>query len=116
MTRYAFYCSGHGLGHSTRVVALAHVLLDQGHQVNVVTNAPQHIFAQVEAKGATYRKADIDAGVVQPKAYDVDRQQTFRNLQSFISRRESTIKQEASWSVLLPLTFLPSQSRIQAGS
>ena len=94
---FAYYCSGHGYGHATRVVAVTEALLARSHDVTIVTNAKEHIFALVIKKGARYRQADIDAGVVQPKAYDVDRLATLTGLQAFLSRRESRIAEEAAW-------------------
>ena len=47
--------------------------------------------------GAIYRQADIDAGVVQPLAYTVDRQQTISNLQLFLQRRPETLDAEVEW-------------------
>lgn len=47
--------------------------------------------------GAIYRQADIDAGVVQPLAYTVDRQQTISNLRLFLQRRPETLDTEVAW-------------------
>ncbi|KAK4046895.1 hypothetical protein OIO90_006403 [Microbotryomycetes sp. JL221] len=144
--RFAFYCSGHGYGHATRVSALTSSLLEVGHHVAIVTNAPTTPFSAVldpttsssldvtsstrsqeaspcssTSKGpstsathyATYRKRNVDAGIVQPKAYDVDRQATFNVLNEFIDAREETLREEVTWlksekidAVLSDSTFL----------
>lgn len=97
MARFAYYCSGHGFGHATRVIAVTEALLAGGHQVCIVTNAPERIFASVVLAGAEYRNAEIDAGISQPKAYDVDRRKTLDGLKSFLQQRTSKIATEQAW-------------------
>jgi UDP:flavonoid glycosyltransferase YjiC (YdhE family) len=99
MPHFAFYCSGHGFGHATRVVATTSALLDKGHQVSIVTDARQSIFQDVLDEGATYRKAPIDAGICQPKAYSVDRAKTLAGLQAFLESREERLEEEVEWFV-----------------
>jgi hypothetical protein len=43
------------------------------------------------------RHALVDAGIVQPKAYDVDRQATLGKLQVFLTSREERIGEEVAW-------------------
>ncbi|GAA5853614.1 hypothetical protein JCM8547_007384 [Rhodosporidiobolus lusitaniae] len=141
---FAFYTSGHGFGHATRVSAVSLELLRAGHSVTVVTNAPELPFAAIlppsslpsEAqdvansgpaseplqKYATYRKRNVDAGIVQPKAYDVDRQATFEVLKRFLDGREETLKEEVAWlkeggfdAVLSDATFLGCAAASGAG-
>lgn len=66
------------------------------------------------ALGAIYRNAKVDAGVVQPLAYSVDRQKTIEGCKNFLSRREEMIQTEVSWMaqvgvdcVLADAPFLP---------
>ncbi|BGP42658.1 hypothetical protein JCM10449v2_006670 [Rhodotorula kratochvilovae] len=135
MPRIAFYCSGHGFGHATRVAAVSQELLRAGHSVTVVTNAPEIPFASILPPAALpaaardvanpgpetaplpryaeYRKRNVDAGIVQPKAYDVDRRATCEVLQRFLERREQTLAEEIAWlkeadidCVLSDATFL----------
>lgn len=98
-SHFAYYCSGHGFGHATRVIAVTQELLVQGHSVSIVTNAPERIFTSVLQAGATYRNADIDAGICQPKAYDVDRRKTIDGLRAFLARRGDKIAAEVQWCV-----------------
>ncbi|KAI7874829.1 hypothetical protein K492DRAFT_137311 [Lichtheimia hyalospora FSU 10163] len=72
--------------------------------------------------GAIYRQADIDAGVVQPLAYTVDRQQTISNLQLFLQRRPETLDAEVEWlkqvgadCVVCDAPFLPCAAAAMAG-
>ncbi|KAM0791885.1 hypothetical protein ACM66B_004140 [Microbotryomycetes sp. NB124-2] len=138
--KFAFYCSGHGYGHATRVSALTVSLLKAGHDVAIVTNAPTTPFiavlepstlsttastsepVQSLPRYATYRKRNVDAGIVQPKAYDVDRQATFDVLNSFIEQRDETLVQEVAWlkqqhidAVLSDSTFLGCAAAAGAG-
>ncbi|ORY77563.1 hypothetical protein BCR35DRAFT_353092 [Leucosporidium creatinivorum] len=132
---FAFYCSGHGFGHATRVSALTTSLLAAGHSVSIVTNAPLTPFSAVLPpttsdasalnplpKYATYRKRNVDAGIVQPKAYDVDRKATFEVLKGFMEGREGTIREEVEWlkeegvqCVLSDATFLGCAAAAGAG-
>ncbi|KAF9105749.1 hypothetical protein BGX27_009474 [Mortierella sp. AM989] len=84
------------------------------HTIYIVSDAPQFIFQDVIALGAIYRNAKVDAGVVQPLAYSVDRQKTIEGVKSFLARREEMIQYEVSWlahvganCVLADAPFLP---------
>ncbi|GAA6038314.1 hypothetical protein JCM8097_003939 [Rhodosporidiobolus ruineniae] len=141
---FAFYCSGHGFGHATRVSAVSQELLQAGHEVTVVTNAPELPFAAILPpsalpsedaklanpgptsaplrKYASYRKRNVDAGMVQPKAYDVDRQATYDVLKRFLDGREETLREEVVWlkeggfdAVLSDATFLGCAAAAGAG-
>lgn len=67
------------------------------HKVYVISTASDFIFQGVIKLGAIYRHADIDAGVVQPLPYTVDRDQTIKNLRSFLERRSTTLDNEVDW-------------------
>ncbi|GAA5821760.1 hypothetical protein JCM11251_001009 [Rhodosporidiobolus azoricus] len=141
---FAYYTSGHGFGHATRVSAVSAELLRAGHPVTVVTNAPELPFAAVLPPSAlsstdrdlanpgpktaplpryaSYRKRNVDAGIVQPKAYDVDRKATYEVLKQFIDAREETLKEEVAWlkdagvdAVLSDATFLGCAAAAGAG-
>ena len=84
------------------------------HKVYVISTATDFIFQGVIQVGAIYRHADIDAGVVQPLPYTVDRAQTVKNLRSFLSRRSNTLIEEVNWlrevkadCVICDAPFLP---------
>lgn len=92
------------------------MLLKAGHKVCIVTNASKQPFSSVLAPSsslsssstlkttkkddknyATFRKANVDAGIIQPKAYDVDRQATFDCLKEFMLIRNERLKEEIEW-------------------
>ncbi|KAF8932491.1 hypothetical protein BGZ52_010054 [Haplosporangium bisporale] len=84
------------------------------HTIYIVSDAPQFIFQDVIALGAIYRNAKVDAGVVQPLAYSVDRHQTISGVKAFLARRDEMIKAEVAWlaqvnadCVLADAPFLP---------
>ncbi|KAJ7240793.1 hypothetical protein C8J57DRAFT_1370706 [Mycena rebaudengoi] len=98
---FAFYCSGHGYGHATRVSALtSHLLRLSGLEkpvVHIVSSAPIHVFADSIALGAVYRYANIDPVIVQPLAYRVDRQQSVAVLKSFLKAKDAILETERHW-------------------
>ncbi|KAI9030167.1 hypothetical protein CLU79DRAFT_734403 [Phycomyces nitens] len=96
---FCYYVSGHGWGHATRANQIISDILKlpANHTVHVISNASEFIFRGITAMGAIYRQADIDAGVVQPLAYTVDRSQTIENLKHFIERRPKILAAEIDW-------------------
>ncbi|KAI1296064.1 hypothetical protein EDD11_007612 [Mortierella claussenii] len=92
----------------------AHPASSSRHTIYIVSDAPEFIFQDVIALGAIYRSAKVDAGVVQPLAYSVDREQTIEGCKQFLSRRDEMIQSEVSWlaqvgvdCVLADAPFLP---------
>ncbi|KAI8346572.1 hypothetical protein B0O80DRAFT_467566 [Mortierella sp. GBAus27b] len=84
------------------------------HTIYIVSDAPQFIFQDVIALGAIYRNAKVDAGVVQPLAYSVDRKKTIEGVKAFLAKRDDMIRHEVSWleqvganCVLADAPFLP---------
>lgn len=89
-------------------------MLSHSHRVYIVTNAPQYVFSSAISSGASYRHAEIDAGIVQPKAYDVARRQTVDGLKRFLDKRGQRVEEEKDWllrmgvdAVLVDAPFLP---------
>lgn len=105
-----------GWGHATRAnqVILDILKLPAQHKVYVISTASDFIFQGVIQVGAIYRHAEIDAGVVQPLPYTVDRQQTITNLAAFLDKRALLLQKEVSWlkqvnadCVICDAPFLP---------
>ncbi|KAI0264345.1 hypothetical protein BC834DRAFT_882547 [Gloeopeniophorella convolvens] len=96
---FAYYCSGHGFGHATRVSAFASYLLtlEDPPTVHIVSSAPIRVFSTSVALGALYRNADIDPVILQPLAYRVDRQKSIDVLQSFLNKKEQKLEEEIRW-------------------
>ncbi|KAG2206809.1 hypothetical protein INT47_007565 [Mucor saturninus] len=121
---FCFYVSGHGWGHATRAnqVILDLLKLPARHKVHVISTATDFIFQGVIEVGAIYRHADIDAGVVQPLPYTVDRDQTIKNLTAFLDRRPATLLAEIDWlkqvgadCVICDAPFLPCAAAAKVG-
>ncbi|KAL5525717.1 hypothetical protein ACEPAG_7054 [Sanghuangporus baumii] len=95
----AYYCSGHGYGHGTRVSAVASYLrqLDEAPTVYIVSSAPKHVFDLAMSFGACYRYAEIDPVIVQPLAYYVDRRKSVDVLRTFLSQQDRKAAEEAVW-------------------
>ncbi|KAG0141896.1 hypothetical protein CROQUDRAFT_98200 [Cronartium quercuum f. sp. fusiforme G11] len=124
--KFAYYCSGHGFGHATRVAAISFELLVAGHTVFIITSAPRSVFESafsLPRARVSYRYAEIEPAMVQPKAYDVDRSATFDNLERFInSKRRRIIDEETDWlkkegidCVLVDAPFVPCAAAEKAG-
>ncbi|KAH7907611.1 hypothetical protein BJ138DRAFT_1014196 [Hygrophoropsis aurantiaca] len=98
---FAYYCSGHGYGHATRVSALARHLrnLDPKPIIHIVSSAPRHVFEDSIKLGALYRYAEIDPVIVQPIAYGVDRRKSIEVLESFLNCKDILLEQERAWLV-----------------
>ncbi|KAL6985073.1 D-arabinose 1-dehydrogenase (NAD(P)(+)) [Sarracenia purpurea var. burkii] len=71
---FAYYVTGHGFGHATRVVEVARHLILAGHDVHVVTGAPDFVFTtEIQSPQLFLRKLVLDCGAVQADALTVDR-------------------------------------------
>ncbi|KAM7253624.1 hypothetical protein ACFE04_021778 [Oxalis oulophora] len=72
--------TGHGFGHATRVVEVVRNLILVGHDVHVVTAAPDFVFtSEVQSPRLFIRKVLLDCGAVQADALTVDRLASFDN-------------------------------------
>ncbi|KAK2460945.1 hypothetical protein APHAL10511_007415 [Amanita phalloides] len=123
----AYYCSGHGYGHATRVSAFAcHLLkladVERPVILYIISSAPRHIFVQSIACGARYRHAEIDPVIVQPLAYCVDRGKSVQILQNFLKKKDLLLAAERQWlldihanAVLSDAAFLGCQAAKLAG-
>lgn len=100
---FAYYCSGHGYGHATRVSAFICHLLDlpseQRPKVYICTSAPRHVFADSINLGAVFRYANIDPTIVQPIAYHVDRRKSIDALKYFLQLKDANLEKERKWLI-----------------
>lgn len=125
--RIAYYVSGHGYGHATRVSAFtSHLLTLQDSvlhpvRVYIVSTAPSHVFAGCIALGAEYRYSEVDPVISQPVAYryefrrrafaseammatepnrhwySVDRKQSLEVMRTFLDQRDWKLAEEVEW-------------------
>lgn len=95
----AYYVTGHGLGHATRVVEICKQLVAAGHNVHIVTAAQATVFTrEIASQQLTVRRAVLDCGSKQQDAFSVDMKGTLDLYQeTVVDRREAILATEVEW-------------------
>ena len=95
MFTFAYYVTGHGFGHATRVCAVAKCLVAAGHTVHIVTGAPGSIFTSEipHPSRLKLRNVVLDCGAVQTDALTVDCEASLRKYESL----PDVVEREAAW-------------------
>ncbi|CAI0376307.1 unnamed protein product [Linum tenue] len=96
---FAYYVTGHGFGHATRVVEVVRNLILAGHDVHVVTGAPDFVFtSEIQSPRLFIRKVLLDCGAVQADALTVDRLASLEKYsETAVIPRESILATEVEW-------------------
>ncbi|CAI9760565.1 unnamed protein product [Fraxinus pennsylvanica] len=96
---FAYYVTGHGFGHATRVVEVVRNLIQAGHDVHVVTAAPDYVFTtEIQSPRLFIRKVLLDCGAVQADALTVDRLASLEKyVQTAVVPRASILATEIEW-------------------
>ncbi|XP_031475091.1 L-arabinokinase-like isoform X1 [Nymphaea colorata] len=96
---FAYYVTGHGFGHATRVVEVARHLVAAGHDVHVVTGAPDFVFtSEIKSSNLFIRKVLLDSGAVQADALTVDCLASLEKYsETAVVPRASILATEAEW-------------------
>ncbi|KAL2505942.1 L-arabinokinase [Abeliophyllum distichum] len=96
---FAYYVTGHGFGHATRVVEVVRNLIQAGHDVHVVTAAPDYVFTyEIQSPKLFIRKVLLDCGAVQADALTVDRLASLEKyVQTAVVPRASILSTEVEW-------------------
>ncbi|KAK4389063.1 L-arabinokinase [Sesamum angolense] len=96
---FAYYVTGHGFGHATRVVEVARHLILAGHDVHVVTGAPDYVFTtEIESPRLFLRKVLLDCGAVQADALTVDRLASLEKYsETAVVPRDTILATEVKW-------------------
>ncbi|XP_038983785.1 L-arabinokinase-like isoform X2 [Phoenix dactylifera] len=96
---FAYYVTGHGFGHATRVVEVVRHLIVSGHDVHVVTGAPDFVFTtEIQSPNLHIRKVLLDCGAVQADALTVDRLASLEKYhQTAVVPRASILATEVEW-------------------
>ncbi|KAJ3696276.1 hypothetical protein LUZ60_001653 [Juncus effusus] len=96
---FAYYVTGHGFGHATRVVEVVRHLVAAGHEVHVVTGAPDFVFTtEIQSPNLHIRKVLLDCGAVQADALTVDRLASLEKYhQTAVVPRASILATEVEW-------------------
>ncbi|XLU99140.1 hypothetical protein S245_013480, partial [Arachis hypogaea] len=86
---FAYYVTGHGFGHATRVAEVVRHLILAGHDVHVVTAAPEFVFTN---------EVVLECGAVQSDALIVDPLATLeRYTEETVKPHASILAKEAEW-------------------
>eukprot|EP00898_Chlorokybus_atmophyticus_P005965 jgi/Chlat1/636/Chrsp103S00005 len=95
----AYYVTGHGLGHATRVVEVCRHLIAAGCTVHVVTGAPENVFTrEIQSERLHIRKAVLDCGAVQQDALTVDRRKSLsKYVETAVLPRAESLATEEAW-------------------
>ncbi|GFZ15519.1 arabinose kinase [Actinidia rufa] len=96
---FAYYVTGHGFGHATRVVEVVRNLILAGHDVHVVTGAPDFVFTtEIQSPRLFLRKLVLDCGAVQADALTVDRLASLEKYsETAVVPRASILAAEVEW-------------------
>ncbi|KAI3437298.1 uncharacterized protein J3R85_005551 [Psidium guajava] len=96
---FAYYVTGHGFGHATRVVEVVRHLILAGHDVHVVTGAPDFVFtSEIQSPRLFIRKVLLDCGAVQADALTVDRLGSLEKYsETAVVPRASILATEVEW-------------------
>uniref|UniRef100_A0A0C9S778 TSA: Wollemia nobilis Ref_Wollemi_Transcript_13892_3889 transcribed RNA sequence n=1 Tax=Wollemia nobilis TaxID=56998 RepID=A0A0C9S778_9CONI len=96
---FAYYVTGHGFGHATRVVEIVRNLVASGHDVHVVTGAPDFVFTtDINSPKLHLRKVLLDCGAVQADALTVDRLASLEKYsKTAVEPRASILATEVEW-------------------
>ncbi|XP_055822494.1 L-arabinokinase-like isoform X4 [Solanum dulcamara] len=96
---FAYYVTGHGFGHATRVVEVVRNLIQAGHEVHVVTGAPDYVYTiETQSPRLFIRKVLLDCGAVQADALTVDRLASLEKYnQTAVLPRDSILATEVEW-------------------
>ncbi|KAG5594528.1 hypothetical protein H5410_035760 [Solanum commersonii] len=96
---FAYYVTGHGFGHATRVIEVVRNLIQAGHEVHVVTGAPDYVYT-IETQSPRFfiRKVLLDCGAVQADALTVDPLASLEKYnQTAVLPRDSILATEVEW-------------------
>ncbi|XP_042036604.1 L-arabinokinase-like isoform X1 [Salvia splendens] len=96
---FAYYVTGHGFGHATRVAEVVRNLILLGHEIHVVTAASEHIFTtEIQSPKLFIRKVVLDIGAIQTDALTVDRLASLEKyVEIAVVPRDSILSTEAEW-------------------
>ncbi|CAA7062623.1 unnamed protein product [Microthlaspi erraticum] len=96
---FAYYVTGRGFGHATRVVEVVRHLISSGHRVHVVSAAPEFVFTmEIHSPNLSIRKVLLDSGSVQADALTVDRRASLEKYcEIAVEPRDSILATEVEW-------------------
>ncbi len=95
----AFYITGHGLGHATRMVAVMQVLREAHPAVRLLarTSAPLALFAAHLGAAVMVVPGAVDVGTVQHDSLRLDKAASLTAYAAFLAERPDRVQSEARW-------------------
>jgi L-arabinokinase len=97
MPHAAFYITGHGFGHATRMAAVASALAARvaGLQISIVSTAPEWLFRLNLSGAFRIRPRALDVGVIQRDSLHLDARGTLKAYAGLLERQSATVRDEA---------------------
>jgi len=97
MSHVAFYITGHGFGHATRMGAVATALAAQvaGLRLTVVSTTPEWLIRLNFPPGTALRTRALDVGVVQHDSIRLDQAATLQTYSNLLQALPGLIREEA---------------------
>jgi len=93
MNKICFYVSGHGFGHSTRIIALINAI-PENVGVIVKTSAPKWLYDLNITRPFDFHYCEMDIGAVQPNCLELDREETLRQFANIHVDYQSLVETE----------------------
>ncbi len=99
MSHVAFYITGHGFGHATRMGAVAMALAPRvpDLRITVVSTIPQWLVDLNFPPGTTLRGRELDVGVMQLDSIRLDQAATLRAYGRLLEALPRLIREEVEW-------------------
>ena len=97
--RIVFYVSGHGFGHTSRVIEVIHAVLRARPDARIVvkTSAPHRLFARTLQGRCEVVELQCDAGIVQIDSLNLDASESVRQAVEFQRRLPALAEAEAAY-------------------
>lgn len=94
----AYYCTGHGLGHATRIVEVATWVASIGHRVTICSGADIKPLLAAGQCSILLRHIVLDCGSVQADPFSVDMRASLEAYHTFaVQGRQKLLDGESSW-------------------
>jgi UDP:flavonoid glycosyltransferase YjiC (YdhE family) len=99
MKNVLFYISGHGFGHSTRMIEVINELAPRDSEISfhIRTSAPRWLFKRDLRSRFNYSYLVCDVGIAQKDSLSLDRLETLTQYANFIIQKKSLIPQEVEF-------------------
>ncbi len=97
MAHVAFYITGHGFGHATRMAAVASALAQQrpGVEISLISTAPEWLFRVNLPHDFHLRRRALDVGVIQLDSIRLDPVATLEDYARLLEVQPAAVQEEA---------------------